>query len=150
MIPAVPPRIFVSHASADAALALNVCDGLESRGVRCWIAPRDVQPDGTYGTEIMKGLRECEVFLILLSGAAADSQQVEREAERASHYKKRIIPLTLGETDPGPRLEYYIAGRQRFPCSSPPSERLLDTLAEAVRGATVAHPAPEPPPPPRA
>jgi len=150
MIPAVPPRIFISHASANAALALKVCDGLESRGIRCWIAPRDVQPDGTYGTEIMKGLRECEVFLILLSDAAADSQQVEREAERASHYKKRIIPLTLGETDPGPRLEYYIAGRQRFPCSSPPSERLLDTLAEAVSGTTVAHPALEPPRPPRA
>lgn len=65
MIPAVPPRIFISHESADAALALKVCYGLESRGVRCWIAPRDVQSEGTYGTEIMKGLRECEVFLIL-------------------------------------------------------------------------------------
>ena len=121
MIPAVPSRVFISHASADAPLALNICDGLESRGVRCWIAPRDVQSDGTYGTEIMKGLRECEVFLIVLSDAASESQQVEREAERASHYKKRIIPLTLGQTDPGPRLEYYIAGRQRFPCPSPPS-----------------------------
>jgi hypothetical protein len=35
MIPAVPPRVFISHASADATLALNICNGLESRGVRC-------------------------------------------------------------------------------------------------------------------
>ena len=148
MMRAVPPRVFISHASADAPLALNICDGLESRGVRCWIAPRDVQSDGTYGTEIMKGLRECEVFLIVVSDAAADSQQVEREAERASHYKKRIIPLTLGESDAGPRLEYYIAGRQRFPCSSPPSAQLLDSLADAARGETVARETPAPPPPP--
>ena len=145
MIPAVPPRVFISHASADATLALNICNGLESRGVRCWIAPRDVQSDGTYGTEIMKGLRECEVFLIILSDAASESQQVEREAERASHYKKRIIPLTLGQTDPGPRLEYYIAGRQRFPCPSPPSARFFDSLADAARGETVAHETPAPP-----
>ena len=130
MIPAVPPRVFISHASADAALAFTICDGLESRGVRCWIAPRDVQSDGTYGTEILKGLRECEVFLILVSDAAAESQQVEREAERASHYKKRIIPLVLGQSESGPRLEYYIAGRQRFPCAAVPTAHFLDTLAK--------------------
>jgi hypothetical protein len=101
-----------------------------------------VQSDGTYGTEITKACGE--VFLIILSDAASESQQVEREAERASHYKKRIIPLTLGQTDPGPRLEYYIAGRQRFPCPSPPSARFLDSLADAARGETVAHETPAP------
>ena len=44
---------------------MAICTGLEARGVSCWIAPRDVAFDGTYGTEIMKGLRECDVFLIL-------------------------------------------------------------------------------------
>ena len=134
--------MFISHASADAQLALRICEGLESRGVACWIAPRDVQAEGTYGTEILKGLRECDVFLIIVTDRAAESQQVEREAERASHYKKRIIPLTVGGSDAGPQLEFYIAGRQRFLCSATPDERLLDRLADAMRGGTVAHPMP--------
>jgi hypothetical protein len=53
-----------------------MCDGLESRGIPCWIAPRDVQFDGTYGTEIMNGLRECPVFLLIVTDAASSSQHV--------------------------------------------------------------------------
>jgi formylglycine-generating enzyme required for sulfatase activity len=101
-----------------------------------------VQAEGTYGTEILKGLRECDVFLIIVTDRAAESQQVEREAERASYYKKRIIPLTVGDSDAGPQLEFYIAGRQRFLCSATPDARLLDRLADAMRGGTVAHPMP--------
>jgi hypothetical protein len=28
---------------------------LEERGVRCWIAPRDVKPGASYGDEIIRG-----------------------------------------------------------------------------------------------
>src|SRR5688500_20097661 len=110
----MPRQVFVSHASANADVATAICDGLEAQGVSCWIAPRDVAFDGPDGTEIMKGLRECDVFLLLVTEAAAESQQVEREAERASHYKKRIIPVIVGRNEPGPRLEFYVAGRQQF------------------------------------
>jgi formylglycine-generating enzyme required for sulfatase activity len=142
---AVARHAFISHASADAELAVRICEGLEARGLQCWIAPRDVQPQGTYGSEIVRGLREAEVFLVIVTDAAAESQQVEREAERASHYKKRIIPLIVGKSDPGPRLEFYVAGRQHFPCSGSPDDRFLDALAGAIRGVAVVPPsAPRP------
>jgi len=129
----MPRQVFVSHASANADVAMAICNGLEARGVSCWIAPRDVAFDGTYGTGIMKGLRECDVFLIVVTDAAAESQQVEREAERASHYQKRIIPVIVGSSEPGPRLEFYVAGRQQFPCRSTPDGRFFTYLAGAVR-----------------
>lgn len=148
MMSRMPRQVFISHASANADLALRICNGLESAGVPCWIAPRDVLFDGTYGTEIMKGLRECDVFLIVVTDAAAESQQVEREAERASHYKKRIIPVLVGQSEPGPRLEFYVAGRQRFPCPSVPDERFLNSLAEAIRREPSVQTGPPPPQPP--
>lgn len=126
-------QVFVSHASTDAHIALAICTGLESRGLSCWIAPRDVAFTGTYGSEIVKSLRECDVVLIVVTDAAAESQQVEREAERASHYQKRIIPVIVGRSDPGPRLEFYLAGRQHFPCPSAPDERFFDTLTAAIQ-----------------
>jgi formylglycine-generating enzyme required for sulfatase activity len=148
----MPRQVFVSHASANADVAMAICNGLEARGVSCWIAPRDVAFDGTYGTEIMKGLRECDVFLILVTEAAAESQQVEREAERASHYKKRIIPVIVGRNEPGPRLEFYVAGRQQFPCGSTPDDRFLADLTSAIRqgGVAAAPPAPAVPRAPEA
>ena len=133
---------FISHASADAQLAHTICEALEARGLTCWIAPRDVQPEGTYGTEIVKGIREAGVFLVIVTGAASESQQVEREAERASHYKKRIIPIIVDGSEPGPRLEFYLAGRHYFACSTAPHEAVMDTLAGAVRGTIIAQPAP--------
>ena len=142
-------QVFISHASTDASVALAICDGLESRGITCWIAPRDVAFDGTYGSEIVKGIRECDVFLIVVTSHAAASQQVEREAERASHYTKRIIPVIVGGADPGERLEYYVAGRQQFPCPAAPDERFFASLSAAIRPggareAVAAPPAPSP------
>ena len=137
---------FISHASADAPLARNICEALEARGLRCWIAPRDVQPEGTYGTEIVKGIRDSGVFLVIVTDAASESQQVEREAERASHYKKRIIPIIVDGSEPGPRLEFYLAGRHFFPCATAPDKAVMDTLADAVRGTSVVQPAPAAPP----
>src|ERR1700704_6046239 len=104
-------QVFISHSSLDGALALQLCGGLEAKGVRCWIAPRDVAYEGTYGPEIVKGVRESDVFLVLVTDNCAQSDQVEREAERATHYGKRIVPVMVGKSEPGPRLEYYLAGR---------------------------------------
>jgi formylglycine-generating enzyme required for sulfatase activity len=134
IIPAVPRDAFISHASVDAGLALAICQGLETRGLTCWIAPRDVRSEGTYGTEIIRGLRECATFLIVLTAASSESQQVEREAERASHYQKRIIPLSVGGGEPGERLEFYTAGRQRVACATTIDDAFLDRLAAVIRG----------------
>ena len=130
----MPCDAFISHASVDAELALAICEGLEKRGLTCWIAPRDVRSEGTYGTEIVKGLRDSTVFLIVLTGASSESEQVEREAERASHYRKRIIPLSVGGGEPGERLEFYTAGRQRVTCAATIDEPFLDRLAQVIRG----------------
>jgi len=142
MIPRVPRDVFISHASVDAELARAICEGLERRGLACWIAPRDVTSEGTYGAEIVKGLRECPVFLIVLTGAAAQSQQVEREAERASHYQRRIIPISVGHTEPGERLEFYTAGRQWVACTATIDDTFLDRLVTVVRGGQVGLPPP--------
>jgi hypothetical protein len=36
--------VFLSYASADAAVANQVCEFLDSHGVSCWMASRDVKP----------------------------------------------------------------------------------------------------------
>ena len=35
---------FISYSSKDKTIADAVCARLEARGIRCWIAPRDVRP----------------------------------------------------------------------------------------------------------
>jgi hypothetical protein len=40
--------VFISYASADAAVVQKVCAALEAAGILCWIAPRDVVPGTRY------------------------------------------------------------------------------------------------------
>ena len=148
IIAPVPRDAFISHASVDAELAFAICVGLEKRGLTCWIAPRDVRTEGTYGTEILRGLRESTAFLIVLTAASSESEQVEREAERASHYRKRIIPLSVGGGEPGVRLEFYTAGRQRVACAATIEDAFLDRLAAVIRGDQPPAPEPQAPPSP--
>ena len=36
-------QVFISHSSKDEAIAAAICDHLETSGIRCWIAPRDIE-----------------------------------------------------------------------------------------------------------
>jgi hypothetical protein len=51
-------RVFISYASADAALAQKVCAALEATGILCWIAPRDVIPGTFYADAIVGAIDE--------------------------------------------------------------------------------------------
>jgi hypothetical protein len=47
--------VFVSYASQDAAVANSIVESLESQGLKCWIAPRDVKPGAQYADAIRAG-----------------------------------------------------------------------------------------------
>ncbi|MGH6991941.1 MAG: toll/interleukin-1 receptor domain-containing protein, partial [Caulobacteraceae bacterium] len=35
-------HVFISYSNADKLIADRVCHALEEKGLRCWIAPRDI------------------------------------------------------------------------------------------------------------
>lgn len=45
--------IFLSHAGDDANAAAEVCALLESRGLRCWIAPRNVRAGAVWDEALL-------------------------------------------------------------------------------------------------
>jgi hypothetical protein len=46
-------RVFISYASQDLAIANRMCAARESADMRCWIAPRDVQPSESCAAAIV-------------------------------------------------------------------------------------------------
>ena len=50
--------IFISHSAKNKVTADAVCAMLESRGVRCWIAPRDVTPGTEWGESIVEAIEQ--------------------------------------------------------------------------------------------
>jgi hypothetical protein len=100
---------FVSHAAADHEAARAIVADLEGKGLRCWIAPRDVRPGEEYASEIIRGIERSRCFVLVLSGAANDSSMVRREVERAASKGKPIYPVRIEDVPPSPKLEFFIS-----------------------------------------
>src|SRR5262249_41980749 len=52
----MPHEVFLSYASNDEAVVEAVCTALESRGIGCWMAPRDVIPGAQYAEAIITAI----------------------------------------------------------------------------------------------
>jgi hypothetical protein len=87
--------VFISYSSEDKPVADAACSTLEGRGIRCWIAPRDIRPGQDWGEAIIEGISQARVMVLVFSGHANHSPQVIREVERAVHRGLVIIPLRI-------------------------------------------------------
>ena len=58
-------QIFVSYSSNDVYIAEKLCAILESDGIGCWIAPRDVLPGTIYAEEIISAIENADALLLI-------------------------------------------------------------------------------------
>ncbi len=63
----MPYDVFISHSSKDRLTANAVCNRLESAGIRCWIAPRDIIPGEGWSEAIMRGIDAFKVMVLVFS-----------------------------------------------------------------------------------
>ena len=100
---------FVSYASSDRGVAYRMVDYLESCGIRCWVAPRDVPGGRNYAEAILDALNEATLFLLIFSEDSNGSEHVQREVERALHLSKPIVPARIQDVMPSGAMDYYLA-----------------------------------------
>src|SRR3954462_13585852 len=102
-------HLFISYASADQAIAMEVCALLEARGVSCWIAPRDVAPGAKWDEALLHAIDEAGAFLLLLSTASNGSPFVQNEVNRAFSKQQPIFTFRIEDVAPAGSLEFYLA-----------------------------------------
>ena len=100
---------FISYATADKAKAEEICAYLEARGLRCWIAPRDVRAGREYADEIIDAIERAPVLVLVLSAAANQSKFVRREVERAVTKGDPVIPVRIENVMPSTALELFVS-----------------------------------------
>ena len=138
-------EVFVAHATPDTATAEAVCAGLESAGIACWMAPRDVKPGRPYSGEITRAIKSSKVLLLLVSHAANDSEHVLREVELAANSRLHILQLRIEESEPSDDFRYFLSLPQWVDAIEPPLEQHLDRLVRSVRGLLGSSATPPPP-----
>ncbi len=139
--------VFISYTTKNKQVADAICSALEQRKMRCWIAPRDVPPGGNYGEAIVHAISSCQVVVLIYSAAVNLSAAVMREAERAMHNAKPIIPFRLEDVPMQPGLEFFLASCHWLDAIHPPMEEHIQRLGDAVEalmGREVERPVPFP------
>lgn len=125
--------VFISHSAKDKATADAVCATLESNGIRCWIAPRDVLPSMEWSEAIIDAIEQCRIMVLVFTAHANDSPQIRREVERAVNRGLAILPLRVEDVVPGKSLEYFIGNVHWLDALTPPFEAHLENLAGTIK-----------------
>lgn len=125
--------VFISHSSKDKQIADAMCNKLESSGIRCWIAPRDILPGRKWSEAIVQAIGESGLMLLIFSTSANTSDHIEREVEIAANKRKLILPFRVEDVEPSGALEYYLRTPHWLDALTPPMEKHLNQLVESVR-----------------
>src|SRR5579862_7919712 len=133
MCPLMAHDVFISYASGDKPVADAVCATLESHGIRCWIAPRDVVPGMHYGEAIIDAIHECRIMVLVFSSKANLSPHIPKEIERAVSQGVTVMPLRIEDVAPAKSLDYFIGGVHWLDALTPPLEAHLERLAANVQ-----------------
>ena len=124
--------VFISHSSKDKNVADSACAVLESNGLKCWVAPRDILPGVEWGEAILSGIEASRVMLLIFSRYSNESAQVRREVERAVAKGLTIIPLRIDDVLPSKAMEYFISVAHWLDAITPPLETHLVGLANTI------------------
>src|ERR1700735_3494185 len=100
--------VFISYASCDKALADTVVLSLERRGIRCWIAPRDIVAGEFYADALVRAIDAAPILVVVLTASAAASPHVLREGERAASKRHPLISLRVDRAPLPPGLQYFL------------------------------------------
>jgi hypothetical protein len=131
--PPMPHDVFISHSKDDKPTALALCNKLESKGVRCWIAPRDVTPGVEWGAAIIEAIEGSRVMVLIFSLKANNSKHVHREVHRAFAKNLTVIPVRVENARPTGTLEYYLGSVHWLDAMTPPLEKHLEIVAKQVK-----------------
>jgi len=124
--------VFISYSSKDKPVADAAVAALEARGIRCWIAPRDIIAGVDWSEALIEAIEGSSCVLLVYSQHANESQQIKREVERAVAKGIPIIPLRLEDVPMAKNLEYFISMPHWIDALTEERRRNLAYLADTV------------------
>jgi hypothetical protein len=88
-------KIFLSYSHLDKSLAGKIKKSLQQYGVKAFLAHNDIEPSEEWPDRIMKELKNCDVFMPILTKHFNYSKWTDQETGCALILKKLIMPLKV-------------------------------------------------------
>jgi TIR domain len=94
--------------------ASDIVSHLETDGIACWVSYRDVPFGEDFQDAIVSAIEEASAMVLVVSGAANDSQEIRKELALASTQRLFVLPVRIENFEPTKGLKYQLATRQRI------------------------------------
>ena len=125
--------LFISHSSKDKTISDAICAALEGAGIRCWIAPRDVQPGRSFAGEINRAIQQSKVMVLVFSASSNNSEQILREVQLAVNSHLHIVQFRLEDVRLNDDLGYFLSTPHWLDAMQPPLENHIHRLKTSIK-----------------
>jgi hypothetical protein len=119
----MPYDVFISHTKEDEKHADAARAALESAGLKCWIAPRDIDAGKDWGAEIIKAITNSRAMLVVFSSHANNSNHITREVNQADEKGLSVVTFRVENVDPEGSLEYFLDSKHWLDAFPRPREK---------------------------
>lgn len=100
--------VFVSYSSEDRKFVNTIVQMMKDEKIAYWKAPEMIAAGSSYAREIPRAIKECEVFLLVLSRTSQKSIWVEKEIDSAISHRKIIIPFQIDDIPLNDTFRFYL------------------------------------------
>lgn len=145
--------LFISYSTQDKAIADRLVHELEAKGVRCWIAPRDITYGSDWQQSILDAIAQAKALVLVFSAGANTSSTVRKEVLSAVESNVLVIPFRVEDVRPQGALRFNLIDVHWLDAVTPPLDPHIDLLVDRVSRLTQpledADPDPAPTPGPK-
>lgn len=127
--------VFISYSSSDRERVLDISSRLVAAGMSVWIDRNKIEGGRNYGSEIVQGIKNCKVLILMCSDAAMRSRNVKQEIQLAWKYERPYLPLLLEPTSFPEQIEYWLEGHQWIEVMANRPEEWLPQVLQALTSA---------------
>ena len=124
--------IFISYATQDRDIAFNLVNKIESRGKKCFIAPRDIRTGYDYASEIVHAISNSDVMLVLLSPSSDKSGYCLREINSAVSKNLQIMPIKIEDVCLSEAMEFYLGPAHWLDATSGITDSHIESILNTV------------------
>lgn len=125
--------VYICYSTQANAAAEALCSALESEGIRCWIAPRDILPGMDWGECVTEAIDRSRVLLLIFTEEANASPMIRREVERAVNHGIAVVPLRIEDVRPGRALEYLLSDVSWLDALVPPLGAYFREISHRIK-----------------
>jgi hypothetical protein len=128
--------VYICYSKESKSTAIRLTTKLESSGISCWTAPRDIEnPENEHKTKA-EAIAAAKVFLLILSKSSVNSKEIADEIEIAIENGIAIVPFKIDSVPDSVSMRYFLNTLDWIDAFDTNFDEAFEVLTEVIQEKT--------------